>query len=252
MRDREHHLRLVVEVAAERVRAGCRTPTAAAECAARRRRPPRPGRARCASRPSGGRAPSTPAARPSVDEHAGHERLVVEVEVRVRAGRVAEHDVGARPDQAAIGAPVDGQRHPLHSRRRLAVVVDDGGEALAHDGAERRAVERVGRHAEQAVGLVEQLVEVGRGTRCARCPPGRGHAAVQCADMPPTFVDIAATGRPSSPANGVAVVEEERAGPGPALAALHRAGRADRVGARARTLRGALRAPRAARDPRCS
>ena len=29
--------------------------------------------------------------------------------------------------------------------------------------------------------------------------PGRGHAPVQCAAMPPTLLDIAATGSPSSP-----------------------------------------------------
>ena len=30
-------------------------------------------------------------------------------------------------------------------------------------------------------------------------PPGRGHAPVQCAAIPPTLLDMAATGRPSSP-----------------------------------------------------
>ena len=196
--DGEDHLRLVVEVAPERVGTDAGGPE-------QLRRAQRIGghhdgagahavrlaRAQVADLDAGGAA--------VLDEHAGHERLVEEVELGVRAGDVAEHDVGARPHQAAVVPPMHRERHPLHACCRVTALVHGRREALAHDGTERGRVERVGRDPEQAVGLVEQVVEVGRGRRCARCRPAAGQAAVQCADMPPTLLDIAATGSPSSP-----------------------------------------------------
>ncbi len=197
---REHDLRLVVEVAAERVGtdAGGPQQLRGAQGVGGDHHEPRPHGVRLARC---GRSRDLDAGSTAVlDEHPGDERLVVEGEVRVRAGRVAEHDVRARPHQAAVVAAVHGQRHPLHARRRRR-----GPRRPRRRAARARAARTASRRRRRVVtpssrsASVEQLVEVGRGSAMRSLPPGRGHAPVQCAAMPPTLLDIAATGRPSSP-----------------------------------------------------
>ena len=187
----------------------------------------------------------------AVDQDAGDEGLVVEREVRVRAGDVAEHHVRPRPDEPAVVTTVHRQRHPLHARGVDAPRVDGLRQALAHQVAERRAVERVGRHAEQPLGVVEQLVEVGEERDAlaaararARRRPVRGHPA-----------DVARHRRDGQPVLArvlVPVLEEERARAREALAALDGSRVADGLGRRRRPLRGELRGGCAGRDPRCS
>ena len=95
--------------------------------------------------------------------------------------------------------PHDGQRHRRDPAVVGAAVVEGGGEPLAHLAGERGVVEGVRVDGEQPLALAEQLVQVGQEADALAVRPGRGQAPVQCAPMPPTLLDMAAPGRPSSP-----------------------------------------------------
>ena len=160
-------------------------------------------------------------------------------EVRVPARLVAQNDVRARPHQAPVLTAVHGQRHPLHARGGRAALVDRDGQPLAHDPAERRAVERVGGDAQEPIALVEELVEVRQEpdplaaarSRAGRRPVRRhaAHVARHRGDRKAVLT-----------VEAVAVRQQEGARPAHALAALDYSGRADRRRIRVRALRRVL------------
>ena len=197
--DGVHRLRLVVEVAAEGARAGRRRPTAAAECAGRRPRRRRTGpRPRARARPAG-RALATPVARPSVTTTPVTSASGTRVWFGLAAGGLAEDDVGARPGHPAVLVPDHGQRHRRDPAVLVPAVVEGGGSAAC--GPRRRTGRRRRRARRRSSSRSPSASSSSRSARKSirSLPPGRGQAPVQCAPIPPTLLDMAAAGRPSSP-----------------------------------------------------
>ena len=183
--DGEHHLRLVVEVPAQRRR-------------------PHPGgeqQLRGAQRVGGddhvARTHLVVAAVPAVaddhpdgtavlHQHPAHLRLGEQRGRRVGPGLLAEDDVGAAPHQRAVVPDVHGQRHRPDPALRRATGVELGAQPLADHVGVRRAGEGVPGDAEQPLRVVQELVEVGQEVDRS-ASPGRGQAQVQCAPIPPTL-----------------------------------------------------------------
>ena len=143
----------------------------------------------------------TPVTRPSVVLDAAHEREVAKLEaLRERVPRLdqrAEHDVGARPAHRAVGLRVPRDRAGCSGRS------PSGSSAPNSSSSSDRMAAPTAESANAAsctcssrAASVDELVPLVVGDEGDPLAERRaGVAQVQCAPMPPTFVDAAAAGK---------------------------------------------------------